>query len=366
MGFLADLGMNAANSLVGGAINYGIGELTANSNMRRQRQLMRESDQYQRNLISDLPSLNKAAMQNAGLSTSMLNGAFQSAATNAAATSPAANAATAPYDSSYATSVLTNKNLKKQNDLLDEQIEGAKEDARSKRIANDAAQRAYDNETNMGYIRASDYLRKYREEHPEEDDYTVLAKGSNYMSEDVYNFNMGYTPTKLRREYIDNIASISSDTLKQAVADKQLANNEVVNALVKLPVEQFNEVKQAAQKLLNDNVLFEATKQYLIDEKKYGVDIAKQKLANMKLDYDANALAFKLDKILFPLQVKEATSKQNYDWKQLMDKLLNGDGDWKDTLRLTVVMLASFLGANQIKFLQFKKEVNLGEKYSIK
>ena len=362
MGFLADLGMNAANSLVGGAINYGIGELTANSNMRRQRQLMRESDQYQRSLISDLPALNKAAMQNAGLSTSMLNGAFQSAATNAAATSPAANAATAPYDSSFATSVLTNKNLKKQNDLLDEQIQGAKEDVRSKKIENDTKEREYKNETSIGYLRMQDYLKWYRSQHPDEDDATAIANAPTYMSEDVYRFNMGYTPAKLKREYIDNLSSISVDTLKQAVADKQLANNEVVNALVKLPVEQFNEVKQAAQKLLNDNVLFEATKQYLIDEKKYGVDIAKQKLANMKLDYNANDLAFKLDKILFPLQVKEATSKQNYDWKQLMDKLLNGDGDLKDTLRLTVVMLASFLGANQVKFLQFKKEVNLGEK----
>ena len=170
---------------------------------------------------------------------------------------------------------------------------------------------------------------------------------------------MGYTPTKMRREYIDNLSSISVETLKQAVADKQLANNEVVNALVKLPVEQFNEVKQAAQKLLNDNVLFEATKQYLIDEKKYGVEIAKQNLDNLKLLYKSNDLTYKLDKILFPLQVKEATSKQNYDWKQLLDKLLNGNGDWKDTLRLTVVMLASFLGANNIKFLQYKQSFKM-------
>lgn len=359
MGFLADLGMNAANSLVGGAINYGIGELTANSNMRRQRQLMRESDQYQRNLISDLPSLNKSAMQSAGLSTSMLNGAFQSAATNAAATSPAANVATAPYDSSFATSVLTNKNLKKQNDLLDEQIQGAKEDVRSKKIENDTKEREYKNETSIGYLRMQDYLKWYRSQHPDEDDATAIANAPTYMSEDVYRFNMGYTSAKLKREYIDNLSSISVDTLKQAVADKQLANNEVVNALVKLPIEQFNQVKQAAQKLLNDNDLFELTKQYLVDEKKYGVEIAKQKLANMKLSFDANNLTYKLDKILFPLQVSEATSKQNYDWKQLLDKLINGNGDWKDTLRLTVVMLASFLGANNIKFLQYKQSFKM-------
>lgn len=355
MGFLADLGMNAANSLLGGAINYGIGELTANSNMRRQRQLMRESDQYQRNLISDLPALNKSAMQSAGLSTSMLNGAFQSAATNAAATSPAANVATAPYDSSFATSVLTNKNLKKQNELLDEQIQGAKEDVRSKKIENDTKEREYNNETSIGYLRVQDFLKWYRAQHPDEDDATVIANAPTYMSDDVYRFHMGYTTAKLKREYIDNLSSISVDTLKQAVADKQLANNEVVNALVKLPVEQFNQVKQAAQKLLNDNYLFELTKQYLVDEKKYGVEIAKQKLANMKLSFDANNLTYKLDKILFPLQVSEATSKQNYDWKQILDKLLNGNGDWKDTLRLTVVMLASFLGANNTKFLQYKQ-----------
>lgn len=359
MSFLTDLGMNAANSLVGGAINYGIGELTANSNMRRQRQLMRESDQYQRNLISDLPSLNKSAMQNAGLSTSMLNGAFQSAATNAAATSPAANAATAPYDSSYATSVLTNKNLKKQNDLLDEQIQGAKEDVRSKKIENDTKEREYKNETSIGYLRMQDYLKWYRAQHPDEDDATAIANAPTYMSDDVYRFNMGYTSAKLKREYIDNISSISVDTLKQAIADKQLANNEVVNALVNLPVEQFNQVKQAAQKLLNDNELFVLTKQYLVDEKKYGVEIAKQKLANMKLSFDENSLIYKLDKILFPLQVSEATSKQNYDWKQLLDKLINGNGDWKDTLRLTVVMLASFLGANNIKFLQYKQSFKM-------
>lgn len=359
MSFLADLGMNAANSLVGGAINYGIGELTANSNMRRQRQLMRESDQYQRNLISDLPSLNKTAMQNAGLSTSMLNGAFQSAATNAAATSPAANSATAPYDSSFATSVLTNKNLKKQNDLLDEQIQGAKEDVRSKKIENDTKEREFKNETSIGYLRMQDYLKWYRSQHPDEDDATAIANAPTYMSEDVYKFNMGYTPAKLKREFIDNLSSISVDTLKQAVADKQLANNEVVNALVKLPVEQFNQVKFAAQKLLNDNDLFELTKQYLVDEKKFGVEIAKQKLANMKLSFDENNLTYKLDKVLFPLQVSEATSKQNYDWKQLLDKLINGNGDWKDTLRLTVVMLASFLGANNIKFLQYKQSFNM-------
>ena len=102
---------------------------------------------------------------------------------------------------------------------------------------------------------------------------------------------MGYTPTKLKREYINNLSSISSDTLKQAVSDKQLADNDVVRSLVKLPVEEFNNVKEAAKKLLNDNELFNATKQYLIDERKWGAKIAEQNLLNSKLLYKSNQLA---------------------------------------------------------------------------
>ena len=77
--FITGLGQNALTSVVGKAIDFGVGELTANMNLRRQRKLMRESDAYQRQLIKDLPALNKSAMQSAGMSTSMLDAAFDAA-----------------------------------------------------------------------------------------------------------------------------------------------------------------------------------------------------------------------------------------------------------------------------------------------
>lgn len=356
------------STAVSTAANYLLQDRVNDKNVRIARQNAAITDSFQRALTHDTPALSKSGYQDAGLSVAALSAPFSAASTNAGVVStPSTAPQVTPVDALSAASISEDiKNKRVERDNLKEQGNAIKEETRSKKIANDVAEREFKNETALGYLRMQDYLKWYRSQHPDEDDATVTANAPSYMSDGVYQFNMGFTPTKLRREYVDNLSSISVDKLKQAVADKQISNNEVVNALVQLPVEQFNQVKQAAQKLLNDNVLFEATKQYLIDEKKYGVEIAKQNLANLKLSYDANKLAYKLDQILYPLQVKEATSKQNYDWKQLMDKLLNGDGDWKDTLRLTVVMLASFLGANNIKFLQFKKNVNLGESYSLR
>lgn len=349
------------STAVSTAANYLLQDRVNDKNVRIARQNAAITDSFQRALTHDTPALSKSGYQDAGLSVAALSAPFSAASTNAGvASTPFTAPQISPIDAVSAASIaqdiknkkVENDNLKKQGDLIDEE-------ARSKKIDNDVKERDFNNETALGALRASDYFRKYRAEHPEEDDYTALAKAPTYMSDGVYQFNMGYTPTKLKREYIDNISSISTDTLKKAVADKQLANNDVIKALVQLPVEQFNKVKQAAQKLLNDNDLFNATRQYLIDEKKYGVDIAIQNLNNLKLLYKSNELTYKLDQILYPLQVKEATSKQNYDWKQLLDKLMNGDGDWKDTLRLTVVMLASFLGANNIKFLQYKQQFKM-------
>lgn len=356
------------SSAVSTAANYFLQDLTNKKNVRVARQNAAITDQFQRALTHDTPALDKSGYQDAGLSVAALSAPFSSASTNATVQNTPATATTvSPIDAVQAASVAEDiKNKKVERDNLIKQGKIIDEEVRGKKISNDVAERDYKNETSLGYLRMKDYLEDYRKKHPDEDEATVTADAPTYMSEGVYNFNMGYTPTKLKREYIDNITSISSDTLKKAVSDKQLADNDVVNALVKLPVEEFNNVKRAAQKLLNDNELFQATKQYLIDERKYGADIAKQNLDNLRLLYKSNQLAYMLDQVLYPLQVKEAQSKQNFDWKQILDKMLKGDGDWKDTVRLVVVMLASFLGANQVKFLQFKKNVSLGESYSIK
>lgn len=356
------------SSAVSTAANYFLQDLTNKKNIRVARQNAAINDQFQRALTHDTPALDKSGYQDAGLSVAALSAPFSAASSNASVQStPASPTTVSPIDAVQAASVAEDvKNKKVERDNLIKQGKIIDEEVRGKKISNDVAEREYKNETSLGYLRMKDYLVDYRRKHPDEDEATVTADAPTYMSEGVYQFNMGYTPTKLKREYINNLSNISSDTLKQAISDKQLADNDVVRSLVKLPVEEFNNVKEAAKKLLNDNELFQATKQYLIDERKWGAQIAEQNLLNSKLLYKSNQLAYMLDQILYPLQVKEAKSKQNFDWKQILDKMLNGDGDWKDTIRLVTVMLASFLGANQVKFLQFKKNVSLGESYNIK
>ena len=347
------------SSAVSTAANYFLQDLTNKKNIRVARQNAAINDQFQRALTHDTPALDKSGYQDAGLSVAALSAPFSGASSNASVQSTPATATTVtPIDVVNAASVAEDvKNKKVEHENLIKQGKIIDEEARGKKIANDAAERDFNNESSLGYLRSKDYLEVYRKNHPDEDDATVLANAPTYMSEGVYEFNMGYTPTKLKREYINNITSISTDNLKRAVSDKRLANNDVVNALVKLPVEQFNNVKRAAQKLLNDNELFNATKQYLIDERKYGSKIAEQNFISSQLAYKSDELTYKIQSILAPLQIKEATSKSDFDWKQILNKMLNGDGDWKDTVRLVVVMLASFLGANQSRFLNFMPNV---------
>ena len=347
------------SSAVSTAANYFLQDLTNKKNIRVARQNAAINDQFQRALTHDTPALDKSGYQDAGLSVAALSAPFSAASSNASVQSTPATATTVtPIDAVNAASVAEDiKNKKVERDNLIKQGKIIDEEVRGKKISNDAAERDYKNETSLGYLRMKDYLEDYRKSHPDEDDATVTANAPTYMSEGVYEFNMGYTPTKLKRQYINDITSISTDNLKRAVSDKRLADNDVVNALVKLPVEQFNNVKRAAQKLLNDNELFNATKQYLIDERKYGAKIAEQNFISSQLAYKSDQLTYKIQSILAPLQIKEATSKSDFDWKQILNKMLKGDGDWKDTVRLVVVMLASFLGANQSRFLNFMPSV---------
>ena len=347
------------SSAVSTAANYFLQDLTNKKNIRVARQNAAINDQFQRALTHDTPALDKSGYQDAGLSVAALSAPFSAASSNAAVQNTPANPTTvSPIDAVQAASVAEDiKNKKVERDNLIKQGKIIDEEVRGKKIANDVSERDYKNESSLGYLRMKDFLEDYRKKHPDEDDATVTANAPTYMSEGVYEFNMGYTPTKLKREYINNITSITTDNLKRAVSAKRLADNDVVNALVKLPVEQFNNVKRAAQMLLNDNELFNATKQYLIDERKYGAKIAEQNFISSQLAYKSDLLTYKIQSILAPLQIKEATSKSDFDWKQILNKMLKGDGDWKDTVRLVVVMLASFLGANQSKFLNFLPSV---------
>ena len=352
MGFLADLGMNAANSLVGGAINYGIGELTSNSNMRRQRELMRESDAYQRQLISDLPSLNKSAMQSAGLSTSMLDGAFQSAATNAASTSPAANSATAPYDSTFATSVLTNKNLKKQNELLDNQVKAAQEDVKTKEYSNKVLKAETDDKLAIMKLRALK-SRSTFEEQPQDGDVVVTASAKDdYMSDERYQLLHGLYESDYKAKELETTLRQNKARFENDITVAQFLDKDVRDAFINAPLQAYKQAVENVRKLRNDNHFFENVRKYREEVEKYGPRSAYLGIISSLTDIQGKQLANYLSKVLMPFTIQntrtDTTNKTNdskNSYNNILEKVLNGNGDWKDAVRVGMPIVKSLLGS---------------------
>lgn len=335
MGFLADLGMNAANSFVGKAIDFGVGELTANLNLRRQRKLMRESDAYQRQLIKDLPSLNKTAMQNAGMSTSMLDGAFQSAASNGAATSPAAsNAVGTGLDTDFATSVLSNKNLKKQNQLLDEQIKSAQEDVKTKDYNNRILKiETEDKEKTMKYRGLKS--RENMSESSQEGDLVVTSPPvDDYMSAERYRLLHGIEEDAYRAEQKEVTLRHNKAIFDNEIITNQILSKEVMDAFRDMPLYQFKQLSENVDKLKNDNDFFKAVKQYREETEKLAPKAALFSLISTMNDAEGKRLANQLNAALQPYIIDNAKSQSKNDLKNILEKFLNGKGDWKDIVRL--------------------------------
>lgn len=369
-GFLSQLGANAANAGVGSLISAGVGEISSLLNFNRQKELMRLSDQYQRNLISDLPSLNKSAMQSAGMSTSMLDGAFQSATSNAASTSPAGANSQGYYDSQFATTLLSNKNLQKQNELLGEQINGAKEDVRSKRLDNDLkAAEVNDKLSSMKYIfdRNSDF-------YPQPEDGLIVAeKNPRYMSMDTYNLLRGFLFNKGNAENEESLLRESKAKFDKEILQSQSLSDDVRTALINLPYEQYKLVaKNVLQVMSNiDNIdagtnnikastrnidantrktnsetdFFNDVKQYRIQLEKYGPQLAAANLINTLTDTQGKALSNQLQKALKPILIRNAQGQSNNNPQNVLENILNGNGNWKDVIRLGMPVILQFSGA---------------------
>lgn len=350
--FLNTLTQNAASSGVGSLINLGVGEISASLALNRQRKLMRESDAYQRRLISDLPSLNKSAMQSAGLSTSMLNGAFQSAATNAASTSPAAPAATGSYDPSFATSLLNNKNLRKQNELLQKQIDSADEDVKTKQYNNKVLKAVTDDQLKTMSLRS--YRTRVNHDTPSEygdvvvsapavDDYMSLERKRLIDGLEDDNFNADRRESVLR----GNKAFFDNEILTSQIMDK-----DVMYSLVHAPYQAYEQVVENVRKLRNDNDFFENVRKYREEVEKFGPRSAYLGLISSLSDIQGKKLANTLNYLLMPYILKNTRidtenkgndSKNSYN--NLLEHFLNGKGNWKDVVRLGMPIVKSLLSS---------------------
>lgn len=376
-GFLSQLGANAANAGVGSLISAGVGELSSLLNFNRQKELMRLSDQYQRNLISDLPSLNKSAMQSAGMSTSMMDGAFQSATSNAASTAPAGANSQGYYDSQFATTLLSNKNLQKQNELLDEQINGAKEDVRSKRLDNDVKDaEVKDKLAAMQYIydRNSDFYTQ------PEDGLIVADKKPRYMSINTYNLLRGFLFNQGTADNEEALLRESKAKFDKEILTSQSVSDDVRNALINMPFEQYKLVSKNVLQVMStiDNIdastnninastnninastrnieantrktnsetdFFNKVKKYRIQLEKYGPSLAAANLINTLTEQQGKFIANQIQTALKPIIIRNAQGQSNNNPQNVIEDMLNGKANWKDVIRIGMPVMLNFSGA---------------------
>lgn len=350
--FINTLAQNAASAGVGSLLNLGVGEISANLALNRQRELMRESDEYQRRLISDLPSLNKAAMQSAGLSTSMLNGAFQSAASNAASSSPAAPSAAGSYDSSFATSLLNNKNLRKQNELLDKQIQSVDEDVKTKQYNNSVLKAETDDKLKTMSLRG--YRTRVNHETPSENGDVVVSAPAvdDYMSLERRRLIDGLEDDNFNADRRESVLRHNKAMFDNEVLTSQIMDKDVMNALVHAPYQAYNQVVENVRKLRNDNDFFENVKKYREEVEKYGPRAAYLGLINSLTDIQGKKLANTLNYLLMPYILQNTRidsenkindSKNSYN--NILERVLNGNGNWKDAIRVGMPIVKSLLGS---------------------
>ena len=350
--FLKTLGQNAASAGVGSLINLGFGEISANLALRRQRKLMRESDEYQRRLISDLPSLNKSAMQSAGLSTSMLDGAFQSAATNAASTAPAAPASSATYDPSFATSVLNNKNLKKQNELLDNQVKAAQEDVKTKEYNNKVLKAETDDKLKIMKLRSLK-SRSTFEDQPQDGDVVVTAPANDdYMSDERYQLLHGLYESDYKAKELETTLRQNKARFENDITVAQFLDKDVRDAFINAPLQAYKQAVENVRKLRNDNDFFENVRKYREEVEKYGPRSAYLGIISSLTDIQGKQLANYLSKVLMPFTIQNTrtdtnnkTNDSKNSYNNILEKVLNGNGDWKDAVRVGMPIVKSLLGS---------------------
>lgn len=330
-------------ALLTAAASIGSSIINHKSAQSSQRGLMALSDDYQRDLIADLPSLNKAGMQSAGLSTSMLNGAFQSATSNAASTTPAPAPAPVNFDPALFTSILQAKNIKKQNELLDEQIKAAEQDVQTKKYVND------DMYINLQDKKKTMKLRAYRSRvnkeptpqagdvvvsAPAEDDYMSVERRNLVDGLEEQNYHADERETTLR----NNRAIFDNDILTYQINDK-----DVRNALIKMPVEAYNQVVENVRKLRLDNDFFQEVKKYRVEVEKLGPRAALLGIFNSLTDIEGKKLANSLNRALQPLIIKNASSQSANDSNNILEKFLSGNADWKDAVRVSLPMFLNIM-----------------------
>lgn len=317
-----------------------------------QHSLMSLSDDYQRDLIADLPSLNKSGMQSAGLSTSMLNGAFQSASSNAAATTPAPAPAPVNFDPALFTSILEAKNVQKQGKLLDEQIEGAKQDVRAKEISNDNASLDLTDKKKIMKYRAYRSRIDLEQDAQPGDAVASAPAQDDFMSDERYRLVHGLYEQRYHAEERETTLRYNKAIFENDVLTSQIMDKDVRNALINAPLYAYKQAVENFRKLRNDNDFFESVRKYREEVESYGPRAAYLGIVSSLTDIQGRQLANMISKVLMPFTIQNArtdtTNKTNdskNSYNNILEKVLNGNADWKDAVRVGMPIVKSLLGS---------------------
>ena len=325
-GLAAIAGGAAALNTVGSAV-FG------NINNKRAKSMAALNDRYQRQLLEDVPSLNKKGLQKAGLSVSALNGnAFNSVSSNSSAAAPEM---TAPQvDTGQLLQMAT---LPDQKKLLKEQVKGVELDNSKKALENDIAS----NKAKLYGKMALDYGSKsFDDEGIEKDaqlldnvDIVAAAPEPRPMDYEAYQVVTGNKRLQDESERGGFSYNITHSKLMKTIEDNQLLDKRLINKMSNMPAKQYDRlvedianIQKKNRELNNENWFFHQVKNYRIQCEKYGADKAK-------IDYELFAYQFKQTK--------------NFDFRNFVSNLVDGeDWSWKDAVKVLVAVAASRAGIN--------------------
>lgn len=292
----------------------------------RSKEIANYNDMLQRKLMSDAPSINKVALQKAGVSLATLNGNFGSTASAASATTPP------PRDTVDMSTVLNSVATSSQIAVNNAQADVLNEDARRKRLENDELedkQKSYrdnspsywlDDDGHKVYTddpdakeRADAYAARHPGSLPE------VIKESGHLSSEAY--SVASNIAQSRNNYYQNL-------LGAQVAKLKMADKNVMYALSHMDKQTYDNLEQTGKNLLQDwKVKDNQIKigNIDIDIRKIDKDIKEQQKLEEVINYKLLKLRYE--------------TERDTNIRPLVAKLLNNGLDMSTIGKLLVAVL---------------------------
>lgn len=360
--------ISAAASVAEKGLNYLNNKSINEQSFSNQVGLLHRQDYFQRNLIHDLPSINKAALRDAGFSVASLSDGFQSANSNAVGSNPTLQ----PTDfSGLGSGVMDmlnydmqSKNSAKQREVMQSEIDKNKaeekrvlNEAEGKKISNDVAKREYDNETMMSDLRNQSLLdiqlkrARDRGDFSPEEEASIVAKYPNkYMSKERYEYNRGLYEADVDARLHESQANLSRYVVAENMYRYQLDDEQIIKSLAYMPFKEYEKITETVRSLKNDNDFFELVKDFRYTVERVGADEALKRLDLLAIELENARKAQPLVEKQIAYDSWKIDKDMKWDLRQIVEKIMNSVSgsdsfSWKDGVRLLIGLGVSLFGS---------------------